>query len=241
MKIYLDSGHGGEDPGAVANGYLEKDFTLQISLYQKQRFEAHGIEVIMSRVDDVEPDLNDRMLEARSLNSLSISNHINAGGGKGFEVWKSVRFNTDWPEMIINEIVNLGIKSRGIKTKPSTKYPGYDYFAMNNTYPTEGIIVEYGFIDSDDINVLVNKWEEMAEAVVKATVEYLGIKYYEIGGNNMFNDINNVSDWAKESVSKLEDLGILKGDENNNFNPKSGINREEVAVLLNRLLQLFNK
>ena len=58
---------------------------------------------------------------------------------------------------------------------------------------------------------------------------------------NMFNDFNNISEWAKDSVKKLEDLGILKGDENNNFNPKNGINREEVAVVLNRLLQLFGK
>jgi len=57
----------------------------------------------------------------------------------------------------------------------------------------------------------------------------------------MFNDINNVSDWAKESVNRLEKLSILKGDEKGNFNPKDNLKREEFAVVIDRLLQLFGK
>ena len=31
MKLYLDPGHGGSDPGAVGNGLREKDITLDIA------------------------------------------------------------------------------------------------------------------------------------------------------------------------------------------------------------------
>ena len=31
FKLYLDPGHGGSDPGAIANGLKEKDLTLSIS------------------------------------------------------------------------------------------------------------------------------------------------------------------------------------------------------------------
>ena len=32
-KVVIDAGHGGSDPGASANGLLEKDYTLLISNY----------------------------------------------------------------------------------------------------------------------------------------------------------------------------------------------------------------
>ena len=32
MKLYLDPGHGGTDPGASGNGIQEKDITLDIAL-----------------------------------------------------------------------------------------------------------------------------------------------------------------------------------------------------------------
>ena len=31
VKIFIDLGHGGTDPGAVGNGLQEKNLTLQIS------------------------------------------------------------------------------------------------------------------------------------------------------------------------------------------------------------------
>lgn len=32
-KIWLDAGHGGKDPGAVANGLLEKELVLKMQGY----------------------------------------------------------------------------------------------------------------------------------------------------------------------------------------------------------------
>jgi len=212
-SILDDAGHGGTDPGAVANGLKEKDLTLLISLYQKERFIQHGINVETTReIDSTEPTLTNRMLMGRKCD-LSISNHINAGGGTGFEIWKSIKSDNIWCSMIINEIKKLNITSRGIKTRLSTIYSGYDYFAMNNTQPAQGIIIEYGFIDSDDYLILINRWMEMAEAVVKATVEYLGIKYVEV---NMAKLIDKHPDWFNLGVEALNDLasrGILSNPE----------------------------
>lgn len=53
------------------------------------------------------------------------------------------------------------------------------YFIHRNTGKTQPIIVEYGFLDStgDDVNQLKNRWEELADAVVSAVVNYIGGTY----------------------------------------------------------------
>ena len=42
-KVVIDAGHGGSDPGAVANGVNEKDLNLRISQYMYERFREKGI------------------------------------------------------------------------------------------------------------------------------------------------------------------------------------------------------
>lgn len=58
-KVFLGVGHGGNDSGAVANGFKEKDMTLKIANACKAYLEANGISVKMSRYrDENDPDLN---------------------------------------------------------------------------------------------------------------------------------------------------------------------------------------
>lgn len=87
-KIVIDSGHGGEDPGASGNGIIEKDMTLAISDYMYNRFRELGLPVKMTRTTDetVSPtERVNRVLDAfgNNRNVIVVSNHINAGG-EGF-------------------------------------------------------------------------------------------------------------------------------------------------------------
>ena len=86
--IVIDPGHGGEDPGAIGNGIVEKDYTLKISKYMYDRFKELGIPVIMTRDTDVTLTPTERANKAKTAfgnyqDVLVISNHINAGGEKG--------------------------------------------------------------------------------------------------------------------------------------------------------------
>ena len=86
--IVIDSGHGGADPGTSGNGMFEKDYTLLISQYIKDRFDELGIPSKMTRTTDetVSPSERvNRILSAygNSPSVLVISNHLNAGGGDG--------------------------------------------------------------------------------------------------------------------------------------------------------------
>lgn len=87
VRIVLDAGHGGHDPGAVANGLREKDLTLAIVKHIGRILgEYEGAEVFYTRTDDRYLSLEERAAIANKLKAdLLISVHINAGGGTGFE------------------------------------------------------------------------------------------------------------------------------------------------------------
>ncbi len=50
--ILINPGHGGWDSGAVNEYVMEKEMNLKVSLYEKCRYEAHGLSVYMTRTSD---------------------------------------------------------------------------------------------------------------------------------------------------------------------------------------------
>ena len=73
------------------------------------------------------------------------------------------------------------------------------YFMQRNTGNTESVTVEYGFLDGkgDDVNLLKNNWNNLAEGVVRAVAIYTGIPY-DIN-NNVYTVSSGDSLW---SISK---------------------------------------
>ena len=183
-KIVLDSGHGGVDSGATGNGLVEKDLTLNISNYIYNRLRELGIPVTMTRISDETLDPTERVnriLNAygNTPNVIVVSNHINAGGGDGAEVIYALRNNDTLANMILDNFKEAGQNVRGAYQRRLPSNPSKDYYFIHrNTGRTEPVIVEYGFLDSkgDDVNQLKN-YEPLAEATVKALVEYIGQSY----------------------------------------------------------------
>ena len=88
VKIFIDPGHGGKDPGAVANGIQEKNITLQISSRIRDILlsEYEDVSVLMSRTEDQTVGLDSRTNAANNWGAdYYVSVHINSGGGSGFE------------------------------------------------------------------------------------------------------------------------------------------------------------
>lgn len=52
-----------------------------------------------------------------------------------------------------------------------------------------------------------------------------------------FEDETSISTWAKDSVSKLQALGILEGDEEGYFNPQGSLTRAELAKVADKLVE----
>ena len=92
-KVVIDAGHGGTDPGAIGNGYQEKDINLKISNYMYNRFKELGVPVAITRTEDTTLTREQRLNTMTNTfgttpNVIILSNHINAGGGEGQSVTK---------------------------------------------------------------------------------------------------------------------------------------------------------
>lgn len=180
--VIIDAGHGGFDPGGGSNIYFkEKDLTLKISNYMKNRFDELGIPSVLVREGDITLDPSSRINKIASLgassNDILISNHINSGGSKGGEVIYSIRGNNTLPSMIGTELNKAGVPIRNVYTRRGRTGLDY-YFILRQTTPNNAMIVEYGFADDDsDTYRLIYNWPSLAEATVKAVSDYLGINY----------------------------------------------------------------
>ena len=93
------------------------------------------------------------------------------------------------------------------------------YYIIRETEPMQSLLVEYGFADSsgDDVDKLKNDWEDLAEAVTKAIVEYAGGKYQAPFGSNYYTVQKGDSLWsiAKKfgvSVDELKQVNNLSGN-----------------------------
>lgn len=181
MLVIIDPGHGGWDPGGGSNQlWLEKDKTLQISLYQKRRFDELGIPSTLTRTTDETLSPAERIRRINGLiidDTLVLSNHINSGGGKGAEVIYSIRDQPTWGLMIAAEVEKTGQNIRNVYTRRNSLGNDY-YFIIRETPNAETIIMEYGFADNvDDQQRLLYNWQALAEAVVRGTANYLNVAY----------------------------------------------------------------
>lgn len=221
-KVVLDSGHGGEDPGTIANGITEKDYTLKISEYIHNRLDEMGVPNAMTRTSDATLTPSERPKKVQSFygngsDVIVVSNHINAGSGDGAEIIYALRNNDTFARKIANEFENAGQNVRKYYQRRLPSNPAKDYYyIMRDTPNNETVIVEYGFADStgDDVSQLKNNWENLAEAVTKAIVEYAGGKYVAPAGSNYYTVKSGDSLW---SISKKFDITVDELKKANNL------------------------
>lgn len=219
--IVIDSGHGGSDSGASGNGMLEKDYTLMISKYMKDRFDELGIPSKLTRSTDetVTPaDRVNRILTAygNSPDVLVISNHLNAGGGSGSEVIYALRNNDRLAKNILEGLGKAGMPIRKAYQRrlPSDMTKDY-YFIHRNTGLTEPLIIEYGFIDNkNDADMIKNNYKRYAEEVVKAIANYKGYNYTEPRSQDTYivqkgDTLWNISKKLDTSVDEIKRLNNL--------------------------------
>ena len=183
-KVIIDPGHGGTDSGATGNNLLEKDYNLLISKYMYDRFKELGVPVAITRDSDTTLSPTDRVNTilnkfGNSSDVILISNHVNSGGGEGAEVIYALKNRDTLAKRILENIGATGQTTRKYYQRrlPSDTSKDY-YFIHRNTGNLEPLIVEYGFIDNTkDVEFLKENYKELAEAVISAVANYIGVPY----------------------------------------------------------------
>lgn len=237
-KVFLGIGHGGTDPGAVANGWEEEDLNLAIGLACRDELIRHGVQVKTSRTTDEDDPTAEVIKECNTFNpDLAADIHNNAGGGDGAEVFHHHGGGTSkvMAQNILNAIVAIGQNSRGIKTK--TRSDGRDHFGFIRDTKAPAVIVECAFVDNKkDLQIIDTAAEQktMGVAIAKGLLKTLGITYKE-EKIVTYKDEKSIPAWAKDAVKEVTAKGLMLGDDKGNFNPNAAVTRAELAVVLARL------
>ena len=180
-KVFIAVGHGGKDPGAVANGLKEKDVNLAIALACRTELVRHGVDVGMSRTKD--EDDKTTVKECNAFNpDYALDIHNNAGGGDGAEVFHHYGGGKSktLAQNVLDAIVAIGQNSRGLKTKKNVW--GKDYFEFIRETKCPAIIVECAFLDNaKDVKIIDTSIEQkdMGIAIAKGVLKELGITWKE--------------------------------------------------------------
>ena len=157
VKIYIDPGHGGNDPGAVANGLREKDLTLKIGLKLRDYLSGYeNVQVRMSRTTDKTVSLSARTNDANKWGAdLFVSIHINAGGGVGFEsfVYNGLKKGSK-TDQIRNKIHDKIVAQKVFSKDRGKKFANYHVLRETKM---AACLTENGFIDNATDAALLKK------------------------------------------------------------------------------------
>ncbi|GAA0492875.1 hypothetical protein GCM10008986_19110 [Salinibacillus aidingensis] len=157
MKLYLDPGHGGTDPGAQGNGLDEKHIVLDIARRIRNILtdEYENVTIRMSRTDDRTVSLNQRTNDANEWGAdYYLSIHCNAfnGSANGYEdyIHSSLSDSSqtaEYQDIMHEEITKVNqLRDRGQKKA--------NFHVLRET-TMSALLTENGFIDNeDDANLL---------------------------------------------------------------------------------------
>ena len=175
--IVLDPGHGGHDPGAVNGARQEKNDNLRLGLALRDRIQAQGQRVVMTRSTDVFIPLDERSaISNRNNANIFVSLHRNAFSNATANGVETL-VHPDAPaatrrhaQNVQDAIVAVGVQSnRGVRTA--------NFAVLRNTR-APAMMVELGFISNARDNQLFDQnFDAYAEAITRAVLQTLGLPY----------------------------------------------------------------
>ena len=194
IKVFIDAGHGGTDPGAVGNGLKEKDIVLSIATKLGALLNGRGISIKYSRTTDTYLSLEERARLANAWGAdLFVSIHANSATSsvRGTECYTHPTANTATKTLsgnVSRAIANkFGISNRGHKEAN---------FAVLRLSNMPSILVETAFIsNSSDANLLNTRQADFSVTIANSILSYFSKKTI---------DISYV-------LSQAKNIGLLKG------------------------------
>ena len=188
MKIFINPGHGGNDPGACGNGLQEADVALSIGKRVENYLRAVGYDVKLFQYDGLQTICDD----ANSWRAdFFVSIHCNSFDGRahGTETFTSGGAKSSrLAGCIHNQIVkSLPVVNRGVKTA--------NFFVLKHT-DAPAVLVETAFIDNpDDAKLLRDRQDDFARAIARGVTDYFANE----------KPLPDVVDLPKQSSDKLSE------------------------------------
>ncbi len=173
MKLLLDAGHGGKDPGAVAaDSVREKDIALEVVLQLGGLLREMGIQVLYTRDRDeyISPSDRLRMIQGYKPEGF-VSVHCNAAANPaahGIEtIWRD---DYDYPlAAAIHQALIAGtdLADRGLKQDGSPEY--FRNLAVLKDLEVPACLTEIGFISNAGDEQVIENTTLIAQAI------YMGV------------------------------------------------------------------
>lgn len=186
-RVVIDPGHGGTDPGAVANGLVEKELNLEVALRLRDLLELDTADplgggewdVRLTRLSDVTVSLANRVTLANNWPAdRFVSIHHNAFSSSAANGTETFSFSNGTTSAGLRDrvqeelLLGLGLADRGSKTANF-------YVLRETTMPAA--LSEGGFLTSPiDAAVLSSPaaWQASAEAHLMALQRHFNIAPY---------------------------------------------------------------
>ena len=187
MAVYdcfINIGHGLRSDGVFYTGacignHQEHDIATRIVNNAVAKIKAKGINIYVT-----EQNYYNHTVVRNSYNyRFGMSIHLNAGRGKRAEIYAPCKDkNLDAEFYIMSELAKLGLNNGGVKSRDYNSGVTYirtngvalnctDYYGeINNAY-ANGIsldILETGFIDSTDVDIILNNIDKIGTIIANA-------------------------------------------------------------------------
>ena len=221
MRIGINCGHTATGPGSGAVGILNESLETRAvgyALMEKLRGLGH---TVIDCTNDLASSVSSNLSQITALANAQKLDAFYSMGGE--DVLNTAR--------ILESLSQLGFPNRGIKE-------GANLYVIRRT-AAPAALIEVCFVDNEEDASLYQRLgpEQIADAIcrgitgtnpeekeeltmtqyqeLKAAIDALTQKVQELNTPMIYNYIDeNMPEWARASVKKMVDKGILKGDEN---------------------------
>ena len=183
IKIFIDPGHGGPDPGAVGNNVTEEFVNLNVSLELARLLRDAGFDVMLYRTTSDENVLENKNADLRNRAQMAnefgadyfISIHTNSSdrpAAQGVEayVYRLGTASERLAQSIVDSVSeNLGSTNRGVMQAN---------FAVLRRSEMPAVLVELGYLTNatEALNLNSPAWQKaVAAAIFEGIVNYTGL------------------------------------------------------------------
>lgn len=175
LTVVLDAGHGGNDGGTNFGEILEKDITLAVTEYMQELLAQRGVNVVMTREEDVYVGLQERTVVSNGEDTdIFVSIHCNSyeddSSIKGMECY----YYGDSTGKEYAEKIMESIKAGGKITARDAKEE--DYYVVRYT-KAPAVLVELGYLSNYSERGLLTSADYqqlLAQELVQAIMECIG-------------------------------------------------------------------